>query len=119
MFDEGVPLRVGQGKGSGSVGFGDGGLRSEIGEFGVGGSRVGGTLGTEVDGSGGLGVGGSGVGGNVGTFGGQLCVPEIGDRTSILTAMTLQSVPTLIDNASTPVPRFIDHCKTNIQMIYW
>ena len=87
-FGDDVSLRTGKGKGSGTVGFGDGGLRSDIGEFGIGGSRVGGTLGTEVDGSRGLGVGGSGVGGSVGTFGGQFCVPEAGERTFILIAMS-------------------------------
>ena len=43
----------------------------------------------------------------MGTFGGQLCVPEVGDRTSILTAMSLKHVPTSIDNTSTPVPQTI------------
>ena len=76
-------MRIGKGKGLGTVGVRDGGLRSEIRELGIGGSEVGGTLGTEVDGSGGRGVGGYGVGGDVGTFGGQLCVPEVGGRTSI------------------------------------
>ena len=47
----------------------------------------------------------------MGTFGGQLCVPEVGERTSILTAMSLKSVPTSIDNTSAPVPRSIDDCK--------
>ena len=52
-FEDGFSLRIGKGKGSGTVGVRDGGLRSEIGELGIGGSEVGGTLGTEVDGSGG------------------------------------------------------------------
>ena len=94
--------------GEGKVGVRDGGLRSEMGELGIGGSEVGGTLGTEVDRSGRLGVGGCGVGGNMGTFGGQLFVQEVGERTSILTAMSLNSFPTLIDNTSTPAPQSID-----------
>ena len=77
LFGVGVPLRAGKGKGSGTVGFGNGGLRSEIG---------------------GVGVGGPGVGGSVGTLGEQLCIPEVGERTSILFSMSLKSVPTSIDN---------------------
>ena len=48
MFGDGVLLRIGKGKGSETVGVGDGGLRSDIGEFGVGGSRVGETLSTAI-----------------------------------------------------------------------
>ena len=55
VFGDNVPMWIGKGKGSGTIGFGNGGFRSEIGELGVGGSRVGGTSGMEVDGVGGSG----------------------------------------------------------------
>ena len=81
VFGECVPRGFGKGRGSGSVGAGVGGSEiggsgSDIGGLGVGGSGVAGTLGTE-----GVGIGGEGEFG--GTFGGQLCVPEVGDKMSI------------------------------------
>ena len=87
-----VLLSTGKGKGTGTVGDRSGG-RSEIGGLGVGGISgvgVGGISGTEVDGSGGRRVDesggrrveGCGVGGSAGTFGGQLCMPEVGGTNS-------------------------------------
>ena len=86
LFGDCVSRVSGKGKGSGQIGgLGVGGISGmevnaarTLRDLGIGGGS-----GTEVDGSGGLGVGGYGVGGDMGTFGGQFCVPEVGERTFI------------------------------------
>ena len=69
------------------------------------GEKVSSSVGKEIDGSGGVGVGGRGIGrGDVGTFGGELCVPAVGETNSFLTGISSKSIFTNSSTTST-VPR--------------
>ena len=112
VFGGNVLLKSGKGKGTDTVGVGSG-ERSDIGGLGFGGISglgVGGTRDEEINGSGGLGVGGLGVGGrgigggNVGTFGGQLCIPEVGGTISFPNDVASKSVIASMSTSST-MPR--------------